>query len=239
MKTTLFKKSQVIIIIALFITSCGTDESSESSDENTEILQEIEDENHLSTKPNYSMALDNYDELEECSEEIDKKLVYLMEEQIFLTCQSNEWVEIDLKPRDGIDGQNGSDGLDGQNSIAPSDTWEWLDSTQNLTFQVMGFFKHQDYTNEFTKICSGQYRLPTITEFETAIANGMIEYFNNLNFVFYEIPNEDDLYNLKYWLRDTINYKTTYYNKDSNNSIDYAENNQITISSGFGVCVGI
>jgi hypothetical protein len=67
-----------------------------------------------------TLSLKTYEDIPTCDASNENQLVYIKDQETFYECSLGEWVSVNIKGHDGIDGVNGidgSNGIDGANGI--------------------------------------------------------------------------------------------------------------------------
>jgi hypothetical protein len=151
-------------LIFLFLLSCGT----ESQDQGA-IVEEAQDKkaDTEETEAPISIAVVFKADLPECSEAKEAMLAYVKSEDAFYSCESNVWVALDIKGKDGKDGANGVT------------TTVEVEATNKLNHWEDPISGHYWYLggagtqSSAISACVGDYRLPTQAEGVEAINHGI------------------------------------------------------------------
>jgi hypothetical protein len=150
------------MLLSLLLVGCGSD----SEDKSAASTSPESDIYHTDEVSNVrSISLKEKSDLPECLEANDTQLAYVIDEEAFYVCESSEWVEADIKGKDGergADGNNGSDGQDG----TPSN--QWLDPNDGKTWLIGG---NGAWTVSF---CPAGWTRPNVWEGTAAVAHGLL-----------------------------------------------------------------
>lgn len=103
-------------LILVFLTSCGSSDSSESSSSEAQIVQMDVVDNK------FAMVLNTLSDLPICDDSSEGRLIYLSSEAVFKYCESSEWKDIEIKEKGeiGETGETGETGNNGLNSLISS-----------------------------------------------------------------------------------------------------------------------
>ena len=92
------------LILSMLLVGCGVQEQA------TKNLTQTEETKTVTESPkavNPPMARTVSGEKPACSPENENQLIYSVDDQGFFTCSKNDWVAIDIKGKDGVNGKDG------------------------------------------------------------------------------------------------------------------------------------
>lgn len=154
-------------LLFVFLISCGTESTERPSiDEESQETSIASEETKDESSP-ISVAVKSKANLPGCSEAKEAMLAYVKDEDTFYSCESSEWVSIDIQGKDGKDGTNGVTTTlekEGTNRLN-----EWEDSITGKLWFLGGVGTQSTALST----CSGNYRVPTVAESLAAINHGI------------------------------------------------------------------
>lgn len=157
-----------VFLVTLAITllsGCGDDQSAGGA-------KSTQDDKESRSKPKLqSIALDSVDELPSCDDANDKQLAYIIDTEVFYSCDDGQWVEVEIKGKDGKDGAQGVAGSDAPTApVLGSNEWQDPITGDIWLMAVVGNFAAAQAA------CSGSYRMPTREEGIAARLHGLNTY---------------------------------------------------------------
>lgn len=178
-----------ILFLALFLSACGSDNS--STDDKLKQNEENQgggiERQTEEPKPNVveyhkeggrlALALEDTKDLPACTFENDSQLAYIKKTEQFFSCDEETWVEIPMKAKEGPSGTAGAQGPAGPpgpkgDDGAPATANQWFDPMAKKTWLV-GAAVTQAAIMVGPEVCSGDYRMATSAELQTAVTHGL------------------------------------------------------------------
>lgn len=185
---------KALLLVTLFVLfGCGRDDGGEAAETKSDSQKSSNGEDKIT-----SIALESKEDLPACNEETKHMLAYIIDSEIFMTCQGTSWVEIEIK---GKDGENGVDGKDGSNAQAEPDLPlnSWIDPFTSREWVLVGSGQCPT-TKEYAPGCFipdyvaaleaashgllgkvNELSLPTNFWANDGVCSGLNAYFVNLN----------------------------------------------------------
>ena len=138
----------VAFIILVNLISCGSQGGSSGSDQKEEAKKD-------EVAPLQSISLKNIKDLPKCAKANDSQLVYVIDDQMFMTCTEGEWVEIEMPTQET------------ERVVSSS---FWADPVTGTTWYVGSYAQWTGCDNAL-----GELRSATQAETIEAINNGIFE----------------------------------------------------------------
>lgn len=154
-----FKIHLIIMALTAILSGCGSDQGDDSAASTSPESDKLAEGKASSLG---SIRLQAKDDLPECTEENNTQLAYIIDDEAFYVCEALEWVEAEIKGKDGQKGQDGSDGQDA--SLSNS----WVDPVTGYEWMIGGY---GTWTGSY---CATGYQRPDVWIAGDAIAHGLI-----------------------------------------------------------------